>query len=367
MPIKILMLHDDLNYACGISSQLYHLLEGLTLHKYISVTLAVSGGDALSKFDIPGVEVIIDSNLNWENRTYLRFAQAVIATASLVKNNKFDIVHSQNFYTANIAAQAKRLVDFISIQSHHNFFRNEGKLRLATADYHITVNPAIREFLLRHRYCTQNNITVIPYSADLNYGNKKNESPPYKIIAASRMIPEKGLDCYIKACALLPGEIREKVICFIAGTGRQESYLRQINERLSAGVIFIGLVKNLPEVLSHTHIFVMPTKWNCEGYPMTMIEAAMTGNIIISSDFEGRDSYFYTSADRLSFAKNNHYELAQRICEAVDNYTYWMENAMKYKKEAEPYFDRGLITESYARIYRKLYGKSSADRTDAII
>lgn len=367
MPIKILMLHDDLNYACGISSQLYHLLEGLTLYKYISVILAVSGGDALSKFNIPGVEVVIDSNLNWENRTYLKFAQAVIETASIVKNNKIDIVHSQNFYTANIAAQAKRLVDFVSIQSHHNFFRNQGKLRLATADYHITVNPSIREFLLRHRYCTQNNITVIPYTAELSYDNHRCDPPPYKIIAASRMIPEKGLDCYIKACALIPENIRNKVICFIAGSGRQESYLKQLNDRLSAGVIFMGLVKNLPKVLSHTHIFVMPTKWNCEGYPMSMIEAAMTGNIIISSDFEGRDSYFCTSADRLSFAKNDHYELAKKICEAVDNYKYWCVNAMEYKKEAHSYFDRSLITESYARIYRTLYENPYADRTYALI
>ena len=103
------------------------------------------------------------------------------------------------------------------------------------------------------------------------------------ILTLSRLVPRKGMDVLIQACAALK-EKRPNLKLLIAGTGRDKARLEKIAKKTKAPVQFLAHVpdKEIPSLYGMADIFSMlcRIRWGGleqEGFGIVFLEAAATG------------------------------------------------------------------------------------------
>jgi glycosyltransferase involved in cell wall biosynthesis len=148
----------------------------------------------------------------------------------------------------------------------------------------------------------------------------------FHVAFAGRLVAEKGVDCLIRAVALLR-QRRVEVCCQIAGQGPEMPKLMALVEQLQIreAVDFIGAVPR-PEVLrllSNSDVLVLPSRrtgfWE-EQFGRILVEAMAEATVTVGSR-TGAISEVIGAKDLL-FEEDNHVELADIIerlaeCEAL--------------------------------------------------
>jgi glycosyltransferase involved in cell wall biosynthesis len=318
--IKILIVTNELLYTCGISKQIKYFLQGLKNQKEFEFSIFCGGGEAVDDYRNLCKEVFIDERIKHENRSYLNYIISFMKIFRLAIKNQYNIIHSHNHYAANICSKVSYFTGIVDVQTNHGILPEIGSLNHFSGSYIICVNEHIRDYVIQNNFNWNEKIKLFPNGIRSIESPAKSSYGKLKIISASRLIPEKGHDTFIKAIALLPRSVKEKAEFLIAGKGSFEQQLKKLNTELKAGINFIGEVKNLLEIFKTTHIFILATISDSEGLPLTLIEAALTKNLIISSRYYGINPIFYETLESFIFEKGNAHALADKIQYAIENY-----------------------------------------------
>lgn len=315
---RILLFTDDLKYACGISTYLFNFLKEYNGNEY-EFFLLCSGGDAVERFREINKNVFIDEIFRERDRTPFRFLVSIIKLSIFVLNNSPQIIHAQNYYVANIAFWVSKFVKVETIQTHHNFFRETKRLKLFANNYQITVNEDMTDYYLnRYVLLDKNKIRTIRYGIPTqNISLPKNSK--LKIVNAGRLIPEKGTQIFLDAVKLLPSYIFEKANFYLAGEGSELEMLRDRINRENIKINYLGVLTPLIDFLRISDILIFTSQWDAEGFPITIIEAGMCKNLIISSIFRGLNIHFINNVDGLIFKSNSPFELAEKLEYAINN------------------------------------------------
>jgi GalNAc-alpha-(1->4)-GalNAc-alpha-(1->3)-diNAcBac-PP-undecaprenol alpha-1,4-N-acetyl-D-galactosaminyltransferase len=106
------------------------------------------------------------------------------------------------------------------------------------------------------------------------------------ILAAGRLVPQKGFDVLVRAFALVAKESAELRLA-IAGDGPQARALQELvaELRLEQRVIFLGAVSGLPALMREADAFVLSSRY--EGFPNVLLEALACGVPVVSTDCPG--------------------------------------------------------------------------------
>ena len=318
--MRILMIVNELLYTCGVSSHTYNLLSGLKDRNSIQLYLLCGGGNAIEKFNNLNIPLIVNQDFNHQSRSIKGYIGAIKFLYQIVRENSIDVIHSHHHYAASIANKVSHITKVKTIQTNHGLIPEVGFLNHFPAKYIIAVNEHIVNFLINKKIKNQSYIRLIRYGTPVKNVNTKQKNDKLKILAASRLVPSKGLDIYIRAINLLPKELRSKTEFYIAGEGFYEKELQNINKELKTDISFLGRITDLSKKLSEYDIFVMPTSSDSEGFPMTIIEAGMNRCVIISSDFLGLDSVFENKKDGLLFKKGDYSDLTEKIKYVIANF-----------------------------------------------
>ena len=115
------------------------------------------------------------------------------------------------------------------------------------------------------------------------------------ILAAGRLIRQKGFDLLIEAFARLDDTSARLVI---VGTGPEDANLRRLATRrgLDARITFAGFVPDLRPSLDTARLFVLPSRF--EGYGAVIVEALGAGRPVIASDSTPAVGDVLTSPER---------------------------------------------------------------------
>lgn len=316
--VKVLLITDRLKHACGVTTYIYNLIKYSDADK-IKFVLLAAPGDRISDFQKLGIEVIIDERIAYKGKNLLNALITLMLIVKMCFKFDIDVIHSQNYYLANISKIAKKIIKVKTVQTKNNLFP-QGRLPQFNADNYIVVNKDIKRIAIKNYDINNKRIFEIPYGIQINEQNNKDISNGIKILVVSRLIHEKGVGIFIKAVSMIKSDIKDNAEFLIAGEGPEEKYLIELNKKLNAGIKFLGLVKNTQELFRQTHIFVIPSFWDMEGFPMTIIEAALSSNLIISSNFRGLGSYFHHNVDGLVFEKKDINGLKILLENAIKNY-----------------------------------------------
>ena len=348
------MVVNELLYTCGVSSHTYNLLSALVKKPNIELNLLCGGGVAMEKFRKLDIPIIINEDYRHDSRSITGYLRAVKFLYQFVKKNEFDIIHAHHHYAASIAHKVGLLTKTKTILTNHGLLPEIGFLNHFSADHIIVVNEHILRYLVEVKRRNPHTIKLIRHGIPTKNIDKKFPKEKFKILAASRLVPEKGIDTYIHAIKLIPDKFLKKAEFYIAGEGEEENNLKSLKEELNTNVLFLGRVVDLGDKLDEFDIFVMPSFSSSEGFPMTVIEAAMNKCFIILANFEGVDYVFENEKDGFIFEIGNYHELAKKIEKAITDFEYLKSYTENFSQKVKNIFKIETMVEDTIQLYQDI-------------
>jgi len=172
----------------------------------------------------------------------------------------------------------------------------------------------------------KNKIIVIPNPVNLNeIKTKENGIVNFEIdnfiVAAGRLIPEKGFDILIEAFNQLKNKNLKLVIL---GVGEKEEHEKLLNLiqalQLKDRVILYGYVKNVYPIFNKAKLCVISSR--IEGFPNVFLQMMFQNNIVVSTKCAGEISNvedIYTCITNGVDALKK--EMEQGLSNTIDNRT----------------------------------------------
>jgi len=347
--MNILFLSDEITYVSGVSKHLFYLLRDFSKDKNYNIFLVCPGGDFVDEFRKLKITVILKKEISHKERSILNFFKCVWFLYNLVVNKNIQIIHSHTHYVANISWWTSKLKKTITFQTIHGIQPPGGILPHFISDYFITVNKNTINYLVslgkkKDRIYFVNLGLPVP---EKHFKNCKE----LKIFFASRLVPEKGADIYIDSIALMKDRLNERVSFMMAGEGVCENEVKEQIERLKIDVKFLGKVKDTYEYLKETHIFVFTSRYKTEGFPLSIIEAALNANLIITSDFISLKEIFEENIDCLVFYDNDPAQLAEKLIHALNNFDHYSGMISNGEQKARINFSVDKMLSEMKKIY----------------
>ncbi len=349
---NILLLTDDLNYNCGVTTFLYNHLISLSTNRKYNFILICTGGNSIDRFRNMDIGLFINTDFKFDKRSLLRFLKSIFFLLIFVKKNKIDLIHSQNHYVSNISFIVSKIINVKTLQSHHNLYKSRGILPHFISSKHIAVSKRIKEFMISQGIL-EGDISLILYGVKIKQLTKK-KSEKLNILLASRLIPEKSVNDYIIAVSQIPDYLRKDVNFYLAGDGSEKNDLLELNTKLNSGIIFLGLIKNMIELLNKTQISLMTSSWDAEGYPLTLIEAGLTKNLVITSDFPGYDEIFEDGVDGFVYKCGNQEDLSQKLIYAIKNFNKLNDRITNFSEKVNRIFNYDNMIRNLSELYDEI-------------
>lgn len=196
-----------------------------------------------------------------------------------------------------------------------------------------------------------NNFDVLPRDESrLILASKENEKNI--LFSLSELHNNKGIDIAIKALALLPTSVREKIIYTVAGDGEERENLEKFISELgiSESVRFLGFVPDAKKLLSGADIFLLPSR--TENLPYAILEAGDAELPIIATSVGGIPEVIRDMQNGILVHPQNPKEIAEAILYLLDHKTKQKEFGEEIKKTITNFFSFEMMLEKTIQLYR---------------
>lgn len=238
--------------------------------------------------------------IQWmENRLYIRYVR------EQMKHEHFDTCVIYSDVAAETAVRAIRADKFLLFY-HHGAMRKvwHDEIGYRKADKIIAVSGAVEQKLRAFRPKYANKMTTIHNLTDVEGIRAKGEEPvpeefpadKFNIVSCGRVSHEKGMDLAVEACAELVAMGHESIHWWIVGGGPAEDEVRaKIAElHMEDYVTMLGMKGNPYPYIKQADLYVQPSRF--EGYPMTILEALILGQPVVSTNNTGAKEILWDDA-----------------------------------------------------------------------
>ena len=378
---KVLFILDTLQ-GSGAERSLVQIARHFTT--YTPVFVHIYKGDMLKpQLNKDGIKVY---SLNIEDK--YGFEDAVNLIIPIVREEKPDIVHS-TLYRADIIARRlkKKFQEIPLIGSFVNNsytplrYRNQSlimKIKLWIAyqidkqtaksvDFYISNSETIKKAEGGALNVPPEKIEVIYRGRDFSEYNNVEKSKLNSLrdslelegknvlINVSRLIYRKAQLDIINAIPTVIMKFPSTVL-LIAGHGEYKDILenRIAELKIQNHVKLLGSRTDIPELLNVSDIFVYPSY--AEGLPGALIEAMLTGKLIIASDI-GENLECVNEESAMIFEKGEIDQLSQKIIYGIQNYSNLKNLRENAQKQATQKFEIQNIADKYEDVYDRVKSK----------
>lgn len=359
--IKILYVISRLAKA-GTEKHLLNLVSGLDKDKFeISVCCLFEIGYALETLNRINCKVIC---LQRKNIYDLRI---LFDLYRLIKNNKYEIVHTYLFgfhYLANIPAKIAGVPLTISSRRelakwkkfHHRCLENIGNL---FTDRVIACSNAVKEFALKTENLSLHKVVVIynGINVDEFLPSPKNNQilQEFGLGKASKivgMVANFSLEKNHRAMLEAIVKVKEKfplIKCLLVGDGplKKEIEGRVGKLELKENVFFASQRDDINQILSVMDIFVLTSL--CEGLPNAILEAMGCGLAVVATNVGGVPEVVEDGRSGILVEPTNHIQVAKAVIKLLENEDLRLslgrrgreiiENRFNFKKMVQEYED----------------------------
>ena len=255
--------------------------------------------------------------------------RGVFKIVRLINSNNYDIIHVHLFPADIFAAIAslftKKRTKFVF--SEHSVFnrRRSNKIfkRIDNFTYSryakiVCVSEKVKESLIGWISEIAHKMVVIRNAVPVGKMGDKKESV-YDILFVGRLERAKGVDVLFEAIKLLETKYDRKLKVAIIGDGSLNEELKGIAERLniSESVEFLGVRKDISDLMRKSKIFVLPSRW--EGLPMVILEAMALGMPVVATKVGGIPEVIEDGKDGILVEPENPERLANSIFRLLDD------------------------------------------------
>lgn len=169
---------------------------------------------------------------------------------------------------------------------------------------------------------------AIPVSRDIDFVNLRKHYL-YDVLFVGRLEHAKGVDVLLKAILHIKEKYERNVKVAIVGDGSKKEYLKGLVDeyKISPSVEFLGIRKDVKELMNVSKIFVLPSRW--EGLPMVILEAMANGIPIIATDVGGIGEVIENKVNGIIVPEEDSETLANKIVELLDSEIFRLDLAKK--------------------------------------
>ena len=224
------------------------------------------------------------------------------------------------------------------------------KVALSRADTVFFQNDENMEFFLKHRISFKNNI-LIPGSGvnvdEFKY-HQYNKSEIIHFAFISRIMKEKGIDYYLEAASFIKQKYPNTVfhVCGFC-EGNYHNVLESFEKK--GVIVYHGNVPDIRNILSNIHCVIHPSYYP-EGISNVLLEAAATGNAIITTNHSGcRETVIEDVSGYIVPVKNTNL-LIKKIIQYLDlSPIQKKEMGIQGRQHIEKNFDRKVVVNEYLK------------------
>lgn len=290
--MNILQVLPELNVG-GVETGTLDLARHLVSlgHKAVVVS---AGGALVKDLEDAGAR---HYQLPVHKKSLFSMLKSVDPLVEIIKKEKIDIVHARSRVPAWIAYFASRKAQVIFITTCHGYYKKHffsyvmgwGKRVIVLSN--IIARHMIEDFAVPH-----DRIRLIPRSVDpdkFNYVSPdKKRGRDFNIGIIGRITPIKGHLVFIKAMAKVARVVPYLKIWIVGDSPQsRQAYKEQIQvlvRRLGLDYCteFLGVQKNIPEILSHLDLLVLATTTH-EAFGRVVIEAQAAGVPVVATKVGG--------------------------------------------------------------------------------
>lgn len=295
--------------ACG-GGMLRHLLD---LLRYLDRSLfqpLVAGppqGKLPCAIGSLGVDFIpLPLKGNWQPWQYPRLREEL---SGFIRRAGINLVHTHGVHAGLVGRWAAHRAGVPVIATAHNFVYSRPGPRWQKAalawyqrrlvpitDCFIAVSQGLAQELQRVEGVPPGKIVTIYNGVDLDrlavaFGRAGEKRLPFLadgpvVGTIARLIPEKGVDVFLRACALIV-RVEPQVRFLIIGDGPSRRALEELAGRLGLGerAFFVGQVEEAASLLPFLDVYVQPSRQ--EGFSLAVLEAMAAGLPIVASSTGG--------------------------------------------------------------------------------
>lgn len=298
--LKILLLTTHLDTG-GIAVYVTGLADALKRHG-VDATVASGGGrfeQVLAERGVPHIKLDIRTKFEFGAKMW----KAVPSLTRLVKENGFNLIHSQTRVAQVLGAIVCKITDIPLVTTCHGFYEYQrlsrrffpcwGDLVIAISksvsdhlieDFHVSPEQVIQVYngIELDRYIPENNIKDELLMERI--GLKKGQ---IVIGAVSRLVAIKGIKYLIHAFSKVYSKYPDTRLLLIGNGPERQNLEKEINELgISHKVFMISEEKTpLEKYMFIFDIFCLPSLK--EGLGMSLMEAMAAGRACIASDIAG--------------------------------------------------------------------------------
>ncbi len=227
----------------------------------------------------------------------LKDARALRRIVQLIGKTRPNLIHAHTSKAGVLGRLAAGLAGVPAVFTAHTWAFAEGtslkwrafgipseRLAARFSARIINVSAANRGLALQNRIGDEGkHLTIYNGVPDTALRAKPGEGDPPRFIMVARFVPQKAQGALLRAVAQLDRPLR---LTFV-GDGPLRAGLEQEARRLGIQerVEFLGERRDIPELLSQSHVFLLATNW--EGFPLSILEAMRAGLPVVSTDAGG--------------------------------------------------------------------------------
>ncbi len=363
-PVNILHIISKLPVG-GVENQLFIVLKNYDRKRFNPIVCSLSEeGEIGREIRESGLEVI---SLNRLKHTF--DYKIVKDICDIVKRREIKIVRTHQYH-ANLYGRLAAILAKVPciVASVHNIYTMDKKLHRRVlnnllgrfTDKVVAVSETVKKDILQYDGLPEGKVAVIYNGIDTGRFVRIEGNPVRKEFCIAQDVPvigtigrltfQKGQRYLIEAAARI---IRKfpRIKLLITGEGPDKNELEELAGKLgiSGNVFFLGMRRDIPEVLEAIDIFVFPSLW--EGLGTAFIEAMAAGRPVIATDIPPVREVLEDKITGVIVPLNNSDAIADSIELLLTNKTL-AENLGKAARErAVSFFSIGATVTKYTALF----------------
>jgi lipopolysaccharide heptosyltransferase II len=356
--VNVLQVLPELNVG-GVETGTVDLARYLVKLGHRAVVVS-NGGKLVEELDSFGA---IHYQLPVHKKSIISIMRMIPHLVGIIKKEGIDIVHARSRVPAWIAYFACRRTHTAFITTCHGYYKKHPfTYAMGWAKYVIVISNVIARHMIDDFGVPFERIRLIPRSVDLEkfkfISPEKKRKKEFNVGIIGRITPIKGHLHFIKAMAKV-ARVNPDLKIWIVGdaTPSKEAYkeeLQVLTKRLGLEhcTEFLGIQRDIPEILSHLDVLVLATVTH-EAFGRVIIEAQASGVPVVATRVGGVVDIIEDEKTGLLVPPQDPTGMAEaviRIFKDVELRRNLAENA--YKKVREKY-NIDLMVENTLGVYEE--------------
>jgi glycosyltransferase involved in cell wall biosynthesis len=295
--MRVLLVCDSLNIG-GAERHVIGLATGLRRRGH-DVTIACSApGDLDDEALDAGLGLHVLGETLVKRRVSVRYSRQL---TDLIEAGGLDIVHAHMHASAAAAAiaSARTTVPLVITEHTEAGWRDQRACRTSRTAYRraahvIAVSDRIARRLIEHDQLTWERVSAIQNALPHRPAVVEPRGQPLARIVrgepligvVARLVPEKGVACFLRAAALTLRELPQTTFVIVGdGPLRQELSALAADLGIARRVRFLGARRDGPELIAELDVLAVPSL--SEGTPLVTLEALSAGVALVASAVGG--------------------------------------------------------------------------------